>query len=57
LRRSQDYRFDFAERPPGAKLDAPLSVDPGIAFSALKGAQDGDGSSCGRSIQGRTPQR
>jgi mannosylglycerate hydrolase len=43
VRRSQDYRFDFAEGPPGAKLDGPLSIDGAAAFSALKGAEDGDG--------------
>jgi mannosylglycerate hydrolase len=43
VRRSQDYRFDFVEGPPGADLDGPLSVDGPFAFSALKGAEDGDG--------------
>jgi mannosylglycerate hydrolase len=43
VRHSQDYRIDFAEGPPGAKLDGPLSIRDAIAFSALKGAEDGDG--------------
>jgi mannosylglycerate hydrolase len=43
VRRSQDYRFDFADGPPGAELEGPLSVDGAIAFSALKGAEDGNG--------------
>jgi 2-O-(6-phospho-alpha-D-mannosyl)-D-glycerate hydrolase len=43
VRRSQDYRFDFAEGPPGAELEGPLSVDGAIVFSALKGVEDGDG--------------
>jgi alpha-mannosidase len=43
VRRSQDYRFDFAEGPAGTELEGPLAVDGGAAFSALKGAEDGDG--------------
>jgi mannosylglycerate hydrolase len=43
LRRSQDYRFDFAEGPPGAEVEGPLSVDGPLAFSSLKAAEDGDG--------------
>ncbi len=43
LRRSQDYRFDYVGGPPGAELEGPLSVDGAVAFSALKGAEDGGG--------------
>jgi 2-O-(6-phospho-alpha-D-mannosyl)-D-glycerate hydrolase len=41
IRRSQDYRFDFAEGPPGAELAPSLSVDGACGFSALKGTEDG----------------
>jgi mannosylglycerate hydrolase len=44
LRRSQDYRFDFAQGAPGVELDHPAPRLGGDAvFSALKGAEDGNG--------------
>jgi mannosylglycerate hydrolase len=43
LRHSQDYRFDFAEGPPGAELEGPPDIDGPVVFSALKGAEHGDG--------------
>jgi mannosylglycerate hydrolase len=44
LRRSQDYRFDFVEGPPGVELEAPLAaLDGDVVFSALTAAEDGDG--------------
>ena len=44
LRRSQDYRFDFAEGAPGVELASPLEPIGGtFVFSALKAAEDGDG--------------
>jgi mannosylglycerate hydrolase len=44
LRRSQDYRFDFAEGAPGVELESPLGpVEGDLVFSALKAAEDGDG--------------
>jgi mannosylglycerate hydrolase len=43
LRRSQDYRFDFTQGAPGVALDPPLRLDGDLVFSALKGAEDGDG--------------
>jgi mannosylglycerate hydrolase len=44
LRRSQDYRFDFVEGPPGVELEPPLAeLDGDVVFSALKAAEDGDG--------------
>ena len=42
-RRSQDYRFDFVEGPPGVRLEQPLGVDGDVVVSALKTAEDGDG--------------
>ena len=42
VRRSQDYRYDFAEGPAGAELEGPLAVDGATVFSALKGAENGD---------------
>jgi alpha-mannosidase len=41
LRGSQDYRFDFAEGPPGAELEPALSIGGGCVFSALKGTDGG----------------
>ncbi len=44
LRRSQDYRFDFVEGPPGVELRPPLAeLDGDVVFSALKAAEDGNG--------------
>jgi 2-O-(6-phospho-alpha-D-mannosyl)-D-glycerate hydrolase len=44
LRRSQDYRFDFAEGAPGVELESPLGpIEGDLVFSALKAAEDGDG--------------
>jgi mannosylglycerate hydrolase len=44
LRRSQDYRFDFAQGAAGVELDPPLAEVRGdLVFSALKAAEDGDG--------------
>jgi mannosylglycerate hydrolase len=43
VRRSQDYRFDFVEGPPGVRLDRPLRVEGDVVLSALKIAEDGDG--------------
>jgi alpha-mannosidase len=43
LRRSQDYRFDFAEGAPGVALEPPFDVEGDLVFSALKAAEDGDG--------------
>jgi mannosylglycerate hydrolase len=44
LRRSQDYRFDFVEGPPGVELKPPLAeLDGDVVFSALKAAEDGNG--------------
>jgi mannosylglycerate hydrolase len=42
-RRSQDYRFDFVEGPPGVRLEQPLWVEGDVVVSALKAAEDGDG--------------
>jgi mannosylglycerate hydrolase len=44
LRRSQDYRFDFAEGAPGVELEPPLAeVGGDLVFTALKAAEDGHG--------------
>jgi mannosylglycerate hydrolase len=44
VRRSHDYRFDFVEGPPGVELESPMAeLDGDLVFSALKGAEDGDG--------------
>jgi alpha-mannosidase len=40
IRASQDYRTDFA---PGDPFEAPLAIEGDVAFSCLKGAEDGDG--------------
>jgi alpha-mannosidase len=41
VRAAQDYRTDFLGV--AASLDAPLRIDGDVVFSALKGAEDGDG--------------
>jgi mannosylglycerate hydrolase len=43
VRRSQDYRFDFVEGPPGVRLEQQLRVEGDVVVSALKAAEDGDG--------------
>jgi alpha-mannosidase len=43
LRASQDYRSDFLETPDGIPVAAPLALDGDLVFSALKGAEDGEG--------------
>jgi alpha-mannosidase len=40
LRAAQDYRTDFLA---GEPLEPPLELDGDVAFSCLKGAEDGDG--------------
>jgi hypothetical protein len=44
VREAHDYRYDFLAGPPGAVPPPPLALggDP-VAFSCLKGAEDGDG--------------
>lgn len=43
VRESQDYRFASVQLPSTVELEAPLRVEGEVAFSCLKGAQDGDG--------------
>ena len=43
LRASQDYRFDFLETADGEPVAPPLALGGALVFSALKGAEDGDG--------------
>ena len=43
LREAQDYRCGFLVVPPGVGFDPPLAIEGEIAFSCLKGAEDGDG--------------
>jgi mannosylglycerate hydrolase len=43
LRASQDYRYGFVLAATAAEFEAPLSIDGDLAFSCLKGAEDGDG--------------
>jgi alpha-mannosidase len=43
LRESQDYRSPFLVLPSAVDFAPPLSVEGGVVFSCLKGAEDGDG--------------
>jgi len=43
LRRSQDYRFDFVEGAPAVELEPPFEVQGDLVFSALKAAEDREG--------------
>jgi alpha-mannosidase len=43
MRASQDYRFDFLETPEARPVEPPLTLDGDLVFSALKGAEDGNG--------------
>ena len=43
LRRSQDYRSGCVVVPAQLELAAPLRLEGDVVFSALKGAEDGDG--------------
>jgi alpha-mannosidase len=43
LRESQDYRRPYLGLPAGVAFEAPLGVEGDVVFSALKGAEDGDG--------------
>jgi alpha-mannosidase len=43
LRASADFRFSFEIGPAGATAGGVLAVSEGLAFAALKGAEDGDG--------------
>jgi alpha-mannosidase len=43
LREAQDYRYGFLTVPARVQLDPPLAVEGDVAFSCLKGAEDGDG--------------
>jgi alpha-mannosidase len=43
LREAQDYRCGFLVVPPGVRFDPPLALEGDVAFSCLKGAEDGDG--------------
>jgi mannosylglycerate hydrolase len=43
LRASADFRFPLELGPAGATAEGVLSVGEGLAFAALKGAEDGDG--------------
>jgi alpha-mannosidase len=43
LRASQDYRCPFLVVPSGVEFEPPLELDGDVAYSCLKGAEDGTG--------------
>jgi alpha-mannosidase/mannosylglycerate hydrolase len=43
LRASQDYRSGYLPVVPGSDFEAPMELEGDVVFSALMGAQDGDG--------------